>query len=113
MRPLLHGGVPVRLPRLAHDERWAVMAQDGEQGLFAFALTGSLPTRLPGRYRFHGLDRAAAYHLHVVWRSRGLDITHLASGGERPVSGSVLMDVGIALPFMQPQSVVVFHVERA
>lgn len=112
-RGLLHSGRALRLDHRDWDERWGVIDQDGSQALFGYALTGTLPTTLPGRYRFAGLEATAGYRLSLVWHSPGIDTRFLDGLSGQAVPGGLLVEAGIELPVMRPQSILIFKLSRA
>ncbi len=111
-RALLHGGQPLRLERQDWDERWGVIAPDASEALFGYALTASLPTQLPGRYRFAGIDEARDYRLRSIWQTKGIAPGHLEALDDQVIPGRLLSQIGIELPYMWPQSLLIFHLER-
>lgn len=111
-RGLIHDGLAIRLDRRPWDERWGVIAKGGQTALFGYALTGTLPTTLPGRYRFAGLDPDSRYRLSLIWRSDDIDVRHIDSLASMPLAGSALMEAGIELPVLKPQSLLIFRLDR-
>lgn len=112
-RSLIHAGRALRLDHQDWDERWGVVANDGGQALFGYALTNSLPTTLPGRYRFAGLDADAGYRLSLLWHSPGIDTRFIEGLSNTVVAGGLLLEAGIELPVLKPQSLLIFMLERA
>jgi alpha-galactosidase len=118
-RPLLHDGIAVRFNQRPFEERWGVVSKDSQLGLFGYALTASLPDTVPGRFWFVGLDPASDYRLEWVWprQADGKNAQHPDCGlsllDGQVVSGATLMNAGVELPYMKPQSLVIISVVRA
>ena len=115
LRPLLHGGDVVRLEHpdpaaLAH----GVVAADRSEAVFAVAQLGMSDHAGPPRLVLSGLDADRTYRLE---RLRGpgevLGLTRDQPGwmdGSTEVTGRALMTVGVQLPLLLPESVLLLHV---
>ncbi len=118
-RALLHDGTPIRFNQRPFEERWGVVSHDRQQGLFGYALTGSLPDTVPGRFWFSGLDPAGDYRLAWIWpqptdrADAQRPSCGLASLNGQVVSGTILMQAGVELPYMKPQSLVIVSLVQA
>ena len=94
---------------------WGVVDPTGEQGLFAAARCHSTVDVFPRRYRFRGLDQTADYNLSLIWPDATAPALqqHADAIGIRAVSGAVLMQIGIELPIMAPETLLIYHLQRA
>ena len=114
-RSLLHGGRTLQLQRPDGEMAWGVVDPTGEQGLFAAARCHSTVDVFPRRYRFRGLDPTADYNLSLIWPDATAPALqqHADAIGIRAVSGAVLMQIGIELPIMAPETLLIYHLQRA
>ena len=114
-RQLLHSGQPQRLDRPKEELGWGVVSMAQEEALFCHAQLMSALRPFPVRYRFQGLDSSADYRVQCIWPPIDSEFLndHVASLQERPLSGAVLMQLGIALPIRKPESVLIYHLSQA
>lgn len=118
-RALLHSGTVVHADT-PDPALWVhgVVAQDGTEAVFAVVTLGTSATSPPGRVRLPGLDPAATYDV------RPLPPGDAAAHGDAiyPVpwwtdgtrlSGRTLAAVGIQVPSLFPERLVLLHVRRA
>ncbi|GMA25250.1 hypothetical protein GCM10025864_30090 [Luteimicrobium album] len=128
LRPLLHTGTAVHADLV--DPAYAlhgVVAPDGSDAVFAWVATASSTSYPPPAVPLPGLDPAAVYRLRPLLpdapiegnASRwGVDLPWWgAAGGARAtagvvVPGSVLTDVGVALPVLFPERSVLLRAQR-
>jgi len=103
LRPLLHGGRAWLFDTPPWSAAHGVVAHDGSEALFSYALLASPPTALPGRFRLPGLVDRATYRLRCVWPEPGPEI--IAAGG-------VLATIGLELPRLLPQQLRIYHAEQ-
>lgn len=119
-RPLLHHGLRLDLPTPENEHAFMVQAVDGAQALLFFFLLAESRAGLPGRLRLQGLEPAARYRLALVWPESGM-----AASDHRPespilaslragiiVEGAGLMQIGLQIPRLAPQSGFVAHLVR-
>ncbi len=115
-RGLLHTG---RLVRADHPDPavWVngVVAQDRSSALFSVAAMAATATPSVGRVRFPGLDPDVTYHLHAVAPEGSEPVQPRRRVGpglpDVTMSGRVLARVGIELPPLRPESVLLFAAE--
>jgi alpha-galactosidase len=97
-----------------------VVAVDQAEALYSVAFLKGHANTLPNLLHVAGLDRAAHYRVRLVWpqecRSKSspsvIEALDLVGGGAS-LSGEALMQVGLQLPLTAPETVLLFHFERA
>jgi alpha-galactosidase len=119
LRPLLHSGVVVRGDHPDPDV-WVhgVVAQDGSEGVFAVVSMGHRTWTRPGRVRLPGLGRHTTYTLSLLPPG---DSAATNDTGEAPwpsllplrVPGSALGSVGVEIPSLLPEQLLLLHVVAA
>lgn len=117
-RTLLHSGHLHRLETPVHVSAMGVVATDRSEALWSWCnLTGHKDT-LPGRFRAVGLDPVASYRVRIVWPiavrtiSRPSVLEALDLEGEGAIlSGEALMQVGLQVPLMLPETCLIYHFE--
>ena len=115
-RALLHTG---RLVRGDHPDPavWVngVVAQDRSSALFSVATMAATATPSVGRVRFPGLDPDVTYHLHAIAPAGAEPVQPRRRVGpglpDVVMSGLVLAQVGVELPPVRPESVLLFAAE--
>jgi alpha-galactosidase len=119
-RALIHNGDFHRIDAPNYLNIVGVVAVDQAEALYSVAfLTGHANT-LPNLLHVAGLDPAAHYRVRLVWpqecRSKSspsvIEALDLVGGGAS-LSGEALMQVGLQLPLTAPETVLLFHFERA
>lgn len=118
-RALLHNGNFVRLDAPVFLNAVGVVSEDAAEALFSVAWVAGHADTLPGRLRLAGLDVGAEYRVSLVWpkhwRTRGphsaFDTLGLAGTGA-VIAASLLHDVGIQLPLVRPDCVILLHLAR-
>ncbi len=101
-RALIHKGRLVRFDTPDHLTAFAMIAADAGEALASCAMPASHLHLLPGQLRFAGLDPNRLYDIIPVWPIT-IDTSSLRATGE------ALMTVGLTLPRLMPQSVIVYH----
>ena len=110
-RGLLHSGDSLRIDRGGIDSAWGVSAADNCEGLFALAKLKSDTQVFPAPYRFLGLRADADYQVNLIWqsdRSRHIK-AHREMIGAATFRGDFLMEAGLTLPIMNPESILIYH----
>ena len=114
-RALLHRGDFVRLDGPKHQNAVGVVAQDKRTALYSVAMTGSIPEILPGVLHFPALDPGLEYQLRIVWPTEiktppphRLEESGLMETGYR-AQGDLLMNVGLQLPLLNPETCLIFE----
>ena len=110
-RQLLHGGQAQRLERPKEEMAWGVVSGSQQEALFGHAQLASALRPFPVRYRFQGLDARAQYQVRCIWPPIDSDYLaeHAAALQARPLSGDVLMQLGMTLPIRKPESLLIYH----
>ncbi len=114
-RELIFDGDLFRLDSEDHEIGFGIVSRDRRQALFTYALLDTPPHSAPGRYRFRGLLPDELYAVTIAWpqetRSYSTSILDVIAGA--PVSGDALMEAGMQLPILPPQSILILHLQRA
>ena len=110
-RELIHGGSYQVVDRPAGEQAWMVLAPNHSEALAALATLETPSTPFPNRYRFVGLDADRDYELKLVWPDdlRPLQTNHKDELSGAHWSGDWLMSVGLSLPILQPESLLIYH----
>ena len=112
-RGLLHLGDSLRIDRGGIDSAWGVIAADNREGLFALAKLKSDTQVFPAPYRFLGLRADADYQVNLIWQSdqsRHIK-AHREMIGAATFRGDFLMEAGLTLPVMNPESILFYHLK--
>ena len=118
-RELLHTGRLVRLDMNSHSHGFGYVNDDRSQGLYSYTLLNDHATSMPGTYHFAGLDEAKVYRLDVIWPTKGEGFwpdeslfhfdTCLPHIDGQVFSGEVLIQLGLQVPRLVPQTSLVFR----
>ena len=113
-RQLLHGGHAQRLERPKEEMGWGVVSVTQQEALFGHAQLTSALRPFPVRYRFQGLDKRTQYKVRCIWPPIESDYLaeHAAALQARPLSGDVLMQLGITVPIRKPESLLIYHLSK-
>ncbi|MEH6609753.1 MAG: alpha-galactosidase [Halioglobus sp.] len=113
-RELILGSNLVRLDLHDYESGFGIIAPDKREAMFSYALLSGIPNSAPGRFRFRGLEIDAQYEINVIWplapKSYSKSILDVINGAI--LSGDALMRVGMQLPIMQPQNLLIIHLQR-
>lgn len=114
-RHLLHSGSYVEHEQSAQQVAWSVVSEDHGEALSAIALLHTPTTAFPKRMRFQRLDASKQYQVQVVWpqdlsEKQAAYRDHLQS---QRLGGDWLQQVGLTLPIMHPESLLIFHLIEA
>jgi alpha-galactosidase len=115
-RDLLHHGDFHRLDTPEHVNAVGVVSGDKSEGLFSWCnLTGHRQT-LPGRMYVPGLDASKTYRAKIIWPnpvrsiSRPSVLEAMDLGGEgTDIPGEALMQVGLQVPLLHPETCLIYH----
>jgi alpha-galactosidase len=117
-RALLHSGDHYRIDTPDFLNAMGVISTEQSEALFSCALLDTHPAPLPPRLRLDGLDPGRKYRLLMIWPESHPSITApsiieaadlLADG--RVFSGSALMQHGIQLPLLYPDTCIILHLQ--
>jgi alpha-galactosidase len=115
LRPLLHGGDVVRADHMPRgSELHGVVSRDRDDAVFALVQTEPLDSSLPARLVLPGLDPDRSYLLRALPpgdRPRTMQVEAPAwlTDGEITLPGSVLAQVGVAVPVLAPQQLLLLR----
>ncbi|RDV29013.1 alpha-galactosidase [Alteromonas aestuariivivens] len=114
-RPLTHSGDLYRLDDDGMNVNFGVVAKDKSEALFAYNSILETPRTTPGRFRFAGLDPNRRYTLSRVWpqqlKEYSPSVLSVVDG--KVFSGQLLMQAGLQLPVLFPQTSLVFALTEA
>jgi alpha-galactosidase len=113
-RQLIHTGDLVRLDTQPFENGFGIVAADRKEALFSYALLASSPNTTAGRLHFCGLDADKLYTVNTVWplqpSSSSASILDIINGSV--ISGDALINAGLQLPIMQPETLLIFHLQQ-
>jgi len=114
-RHLLHSGRYLEHEQNAQQVAWSVVSEDQGEALSAVAMLHTPTTAFPKRMRFRGLDASKQYQVQSVWpqdlsEKQAAYRDHLQS---QRLGGDWLQQVGLTLPIMHPESLLIFHLIEA
>ena len=114
-RHLIHSGRYVEHEQNAQQVAWSVVSEDRGEALSAVAMLHTPTTAFPKRMRFRGLDASKQYQVQVVWPQ---DLSEKQAGyrgqlQSQRFGGDWLQQVGLTLPIMHPESLLIFHLIEA
>ncbi|EWH10211.1 glycoside hydrolase, clan GH-D [Catenovulum agarivorans DS-2] len=109
-RHLIHGGNLVRLDSQECAVNFGIVAKDQSEALYAHNLITEYKGALPPSYFFIGLDQTKNYRIERVWP---IEINEYRESGLSKLNGQVfsgehLVNFGMQLPIILPQSLLVF-----
>lgn len=112
-RHLLHQGRYIAHEPMGEQVAWSIVSDDQAELLTAVALLRTPITAFPKRMRFQGLDTNRRYQVQLIW-PQDLSATqddYRDILKTKIFGGDWLQRVGIALPIMEPESILIFHLE--
>lgn len=114
-RHLLHNGRYIEHEQSAQQVAWSVISDDRSEALSAVAMLHTPTTAFPKRMRFRGLDASKQYRVQVVWPQ---DLSEKQAAyrdrlHSQRLGGDWLQQVGLTLPIMHPESLLIFHLIEA
>ncbi|MEM1401755.1 MAG: alpha-galactosidase [Pseudomonadota bacterium] len=113
-RELILGSDLVRLDLHEYESGFGIISPDQQQAMFSYALLESQPNAAPGRFRFRGLDADDSYEVTVIWplapKSPSPSVLDVLDGAI--LTGDALMRIGLQLPIMNPESVLILHLRK-
>ncbi|MDP5029751.1 MAG: alpha-galactosidase [Paraglaciecola sp.] len=118
-RNLVHSGDLFRLELPAYMHGLGIVAENKSHALFSYSLIECPPYTLPEQYLFAGLKAENHYKLDVIWPLKLSDNwpksalfnfkTNLPDIDGQVFSGELLMQLGLQLPLLTPQSSLIFQ----
>ena len=112
-RTLLHSGNYSNTERSSSEMAWSVVDKDQSQALCALAMLETPSHAFPTRYRLTGLDAAQSYRVALIWPSSLTEQQrrHQDQLAQTEFSGAWLMSVGLSVPIMWPESLLIYHLQ--
>ena len=121
-RQLVHSGDLFRLELPDYMHGLGIVAQDKSEALFSYSLIACSSASLPDQFHFAGLDKQTVYKLDIIWPIKSGEHwpkasifnfkTCLPNVDGKQFSGEVLMQLGMQLPLLTPQSSLIFHLTK-
>ncbi|MGY0645194.1 MAG: GH36 C-terminal domain-containing protein, partial [Paraglaciecola chathamensis] len=121
-RALVHSGDLFRLELPAYMNGLGIVAKDKSQALFSYSLIACSSATLPDQYKFAGLEKNSQYKLDIIWPIKNTDkwpksglfgfANHLGAVDGHVFSGELLMQLGMQMPLLTPQSSLLFHLTK-
>nr|WP_100657861.1 alpha-galactosidase [Alteromonas flava] len=113
-RHLIHQGDYYRLESNGDSVDFGIVAKDKSEALFAYNSVIETKRTQPRKYRFVGLDPAATYKLERIWPDTLFEYSPsiLANLNSTTYNGDVLMQLGMQLPIVFPQTSLIFKLQR-
>lgn len=116
-RELIHQGNLVRLSTDEHSVDFGIVSQDQSQALFSYNCVKETLRFLPNKYLFKGIDASASYTLALVWptsvdKVKEYSKSILSVINNQTFTGELLMQHGMQLPTLDPQSSLVFKLSK-
>jgi alpha-galactosidase len=113
-RALIHSGDYYRLNADGNNVNFGIVSEDKQEALFTYNSVLETKRAQPPKYRFAGLDANRSYKLSLVWptnlKEYSPSILSVIQG--QIFSGEVLMNYGMQLPVVFPQTGLVFHLQN-
>lgn len=118
-RALIHSGNLIRLEGGVEAQKmavnFAIINASKSHGLYTWNQVSESVRYLPPRFKFSGLDLAKKYRLDIIWP---LNIHHYSESVTEQINGNVytaelLIEMGIQIPIIDPQSSLVFELTEA
>lgn len=117
-RALIHTGDLYRLELPDFMSAQSIVAADAGEALTCCALLDLSARTMPPRIKFAGLDRTRHYRTRLVWPESDPSLTVPSvvsaldlTGGGFVASGAALMDHGLQLPLIHPDTCLILHSE--
>jgi alpha-galactosidase len=112
-REFIHSADLYRLDSDGNAINFGLISHDKTKALFAYNSVRETARTLPPRFRFVGLDSKRQYRLSLVWPTQlkeySPSILRLIQG--EVISGEALMQFGMQLPVLHPQTSLVFALD--
>ena len=112
-RQLIHSGDLYRLDPDGLNVNFGVVSQDKSEALFAYNSVVETVRTNPSRYIFTGLSPTVVYRIQRVWPDRIKEYSEsvLSVIDGETFTGEALMQFGLQMPVLFPQSSLVFHLQ--
>ena len=113
-RQLIHSGELVRLNSDGDSIDFGLVNEDKSQALFAYNSVNETKRTTPPKYRFAGLAAEKTYQLSLIWPTQLKEYSPsiLSKIQGQEFTGEVLMQFGMQLPVLFPQSSLIFELNE-
>ena len=110
-RQLIHSGKLVRLNSDGDSINFGLINNDKSQALFAYNNIKETKRTTPPKYRFVGLAPEKTYQLSLIWPTQLKEYSPsiLSQIQGKAFTGEALMQLGMQLPVLFPQSSLIFE----
>lgn len=111
-RQLIHSGNLIRMNDNDFSIDFGIVNQEQSQALFAYNSVNEVKRTNPGKYKFVGLAEDKRYQLSLIWPTKLTEYSPsiLSKVQGQIFSGEALMQFGMQLPALFPQSSLIFEV---
>ncbi|MEM9667888.1 MAG: alpha-galactosidase [Pseudomonadota bacterium] len=117
-RDFLHSGLLHRLDTPSSVSASGVVAMDGSEAIFSWCNVTGHGETLPGRIVFTGLKPDELYRVRIIWPSKIKSVSEPSvidaldlKGGGSPILGDMLMEIGIQVPLLHPETCLIWHLQ--
>ena len=113
-RALIHSGQLIRLDSDGDAINFGIINAEKSQALFAYNSVKETQRTTPPKLRFIGLEASKTYQLTLIWPSTVNEYSPsiLSKINEQKFNGEVLMQFGMQLPVLFPQSALIFELNE-
>lgn len=110
-RELIHSGRLQRLDSKNNEVNFGLVNAEQSRGLFAYNLVNETHKTLPGKFKFHGLAKDKQYKIKRIWPEELKEYSPsiLTKIDDQIVSGEILVEHGMQMPLIDPQSSLIFE----
>ncbi|MGB3724906.1 MAG: alpha-galactosidase [Glaciecola sp.] len=113
-RALIHSGRLYRSDLNGNSVDFGIVASDQSSALFAYNSVVETKRTMPKKYKFAGLKANASYQLDLVWPQKLFEyspsVLQVVNG--KQYSGEALMQFGMQLPVVFPQTSLIFKLSE-
>jgi alpha-galactosidase len=113
-RQLIHSGELIRLDSDGDSINFGLVNQEKSKGLFAYNSVKETQRTTPPKFRFSGIDATKTYQLSLIWpiiaHEYSPSVLSIVEG--QAFTGEVLMQFGMQLPVLFPQSSLIFELNE-
>lgn len=112
-RQLIHHGQLIRIDSDGDSINFGIVNQDKSQALFAYNSVKETRRTTPPKYSFVGLDTDKMYQLVLIWPTQVNEYSPsiLSKINGQKFSGEALLNLGMQLPILLPQSSLIFELK--
>ena len=113
-RQLIHSGELVRLNQDGDSINFGIINKDKSKALFAYNSIKETKRTTPPKYRFTGLSAEKVYTLTLIWPTQLKEYSPsiLSKIQGESFSGESLMQFGMQLPVLFPQTSLIFELNE-